>query len=306
MADRFDAPEAERAPPSRPSLASVFVRGPIDPNRLTNPHVLRTIVHNAVVHGLSGAASAMAFDVFLGLVPLLAFMGWIAGRIAQSGRTVAFEIRLLDLAPGPAAELAHSQLRRLETDIPGFAPIVLAGFLWLSSSGTHVALATIRQIIGLPQRSYLRTRLIALALTLGGVLLAGLASTAAVVVHRIRAIGIVSEREHLVWKALLFAATLGAATAGIAALYRFAAGRMRGSRSIVPGALLASLAFHGVSWAFSTYVRSLARYTAFYGGLAAVAMMMIWLWLSSLVILVGAEANAVLDELRGRTPKRRG
>ena len=92
---------------------------------------------------------------------------------------------------------------------------------------------------------------------------------------------------------------------GLAALYRFAAGTKGRARSLFPGAILAALVFHAVSWAFSTYVRTLAKYTAFYGGLAGVAMLLIWLWLSSLAILVGAEANAVLDELRGRTPPRR-
>lgn len=273
--------------------------------RLTNAGVLRTIAYNTIEHGLSGAASAMAYDVFLGIIPLLAFMGWIAGWLARTGRPIAYEVGLLDLAPGPAAELARSQLYRIE-DATTFAPLVLLGFLWLSSSGTHVALATVRAIVGLPPRTYARTRLLALALTLGGVVFAAFASAAAVVLHQLGSIGRLSETEHAIWKFVLLGSTMLITTLGAATLYRIASGRKWDRRSILPGAVLAALGFHGVSWAFSTYVARLAKYTAFYGGLAAVAVLMVWLWLSSLTVLVGAEANAVLDETRGKTPLRRG
>lgn len=275
------------------------------PSRLTNPWVLKTIANNTIAHGLSNAASAMAFDLFLGMIPLIAMMGWLAGYLARTGRTVAFDLSLLELAPRPAAELARSQLSRLDPDISTLAGVVLIGFLWLSSSGTHVALATVRGIIGLPPRTYARTRLLALALTFGGVIVTAFASAAAVVIHGLGVIGAFSEREHALWKAVLVASTLLAATIGNALLYRIASGRKWERRSILPGAMLASIVLHLVSWAFSAYVQTLAKYTAFYGGLAGVAVLMIWLWMSSLVVLIGAEANAVLDETRGKTPLRR-
>jgi membrane protein len=232
-------------------------------------------------------------------------MGWLAGYLARTGRKIAFDLRLLDLAPGPAADLARSHLSRLDPDVSTLAGIVIVGFLWLSSSGTHVALATVRAIVGLPPRSYVRTRLLALALTLGGVLFAALASAAAVLIHGLGAIGAFSAREHAIWKVVLFATTVLAMTFGNATLYRIASGRKWDNRSILPGAFIASVSFHVVSWAFSTYVRTLAKYTAFYGGLAGVAVLLVWLWLSSLSVLVGAEANAVVDEELGLTPPRR-
>jgi membrane protein len=274
-------------------------------SRLTDRAVLKEIVTNTIAHGLSNAASAMAFDLFLGVIPLMAMMGWLAGYLARTGRRVAFDLSLLDLAPGPAAELARSHLSRLDPDISTLAGIVLIGFIWLSSSGTHVALATVRGILGLPARTYVRTRLLALGLTFGGVIALGMASAAAVLIHGLGAVGAFSDREHALWKGILVSSTILIATIGCALLYRIASGRKWENRSILPGAFLASLTLHLVSWVFSTYVRTLAKYTAFYGGLAGVAVLMVWLWLSSLAVLVGAEANAVLDETRGKTPPRR-
>jgi membrane protein len=53
-----------------------------------------------------------------------------------------------------------------------------------------------------------------------------------------------------------------------------------------------------VSWAFGLYVSTLADYAAFYGSLAAVAVLLVWLWLTSFAILVGAELNSQLEGLR--------
>jgi len=295
----------ESGPPSRPPSQPPG-RTPSRISRLTNPGVLKTIATNTIAHNLSNAASAMAFDIFLGIIPLLAMMGWLAGYLARTGRKIAFDLRLLDLAPGPAADVARSHLSRLDPDISTVAGIVIFGFLWLSSSGTHVAIATVRAIVGLPPRSYARTRLLALAFTLGGVVVAAFASAAAVLIHGLSAVGALSARAHFTWKAILIASTILAMTIGNALLYRIASGRSWARRSIIPGSFIASVVFHIVSWAFSAYVTTLAKYTAFYGGLAGVAVLLVWLWLSSLAVLVGAEANAVVDEELGRTPPRRG
>jgi len=53
-----------------------------------------------------------------------------------------------------------------------------------------------------------------------------------------------------------------------------------------------------ISSVFGLYVKSLAEYAVFYGSLAAVAVLLVWLWLTSLAILVGAELNAQLEGLR--------
>jgi len=67
-----------------------------------------------------------------------------------------------------------------------------------------------------------------------------------------------------------------------------------------PGAFVGVLAWLLVSWAFGAYVNSLASYATYYGGLAAVAVLQVWLFLSSLALLLGAELNAQLEGVRDR------
>jgi membrane protein len=64
-------------------------------------------------------------------------------------------------------------------------------------------------------------------------------------------------------------------------------------------------AFLLVSWAFGAYVSSLGSYALFYGGLAAVAVLLFWFYLSSLALLLGAELNAQLEGVRDRSREKR-
>jgi membrane protein len=69
-------------------------------------------------------------------------------------------------------------------------------------------------------------------------------------------------------------------------------------RRLAPGVLVTILLWMIVSGIFSVYVRTFARYATLYGGLAAVAIFLFYLWLLAMALLVGGEVNAQLDGLR--------
>lgn len=93
--------------------------------------------------------------------------------------------------------------------------------------------------------------------------------------------------------------SLAGAVGGLCLFYRFAVSHAREvRRRLVPGAVVAVGLWLVVSWGFSLYLRTLASYTVYYGSLAAVAVLLVWLWLTSLAILVGAELNSQLEGLR--------
>jgi len=100
-------------------------------------------------------------------------------------------------------------------------------------------------------------------------------------------------------KAALAIASALIALSGIAAFYRMAVAHPPGLRRRVwPGALLAFTAWVVVSWGFGAYVSSLGRYALFYGSVAAVAVLLVWFYLTSWSLLIGAELNAQLEGLR--------
>jgi|HubBroStandDraft_2_1064218.scaffolds.fasta_scaffold09629_5 membrane protein len=98
-----------------------------------------------------------------------------------------------------------------------------------------------------------------------------------------------------------FAALLSlvAGTALLAAFYRFAVEHPSDvRRRIWPGAVAAVASWLAVSWGFGVYAASLANYALYYGSLTAVAILMLWLYLTSLTLVVGAEVNAQLEGVR--------
>jgi membrane protein len=69
-------------------------------------------------------------------------------------------------------------------------------------------------------------------------------------------------------------------------------------RKVWTGTFVALSLWALVSWAFGTYVRTIAHYAVFYGSLATVAVILLWLYLTSLALVVGAEVNAILEGMR--------
>jgi membrane protein len=101
--------------------------------------------------------------------------------------------------------------------------------------------------------------------------------------------------ERAVGLAALFALSLG----GLATFYRVAVEHPAGVRRRAwPGAFVAFIAWVLISWIFGVYVASLASYALFYGSVAAVAVLLVWFYLTSWSLLLGAEVNAQLEGLR--------
>jgi uncharacterized BrkB/YihY/UPF0761 family membrane protein len=106
--------------------------------------------------------------------------------------------------------------------------------------------------------------------------------------------------KHAFWeKAVVVVSVLAILLTGLAVLYRYAVQHPLGvERRAWPGAVLALGAGCVVSYAFSMYAATLASYTDYYGSLAAVAVVLVWLYLTSLSLLLGAELNAQLEGVR--------
>jgi membrane protein len=106
-------------------------------------------------------------------------------------------------------------------------------------------------------------------------------------------------------RAVALGSSLVFSIVGLAAFYRFSVSHPRRvKRRVVPGAVLAVALWIAITWGFGLYARTLVDYAVFYGSLAAVAVLLLWLWLVSLAILLGAELNAQLEGLRDLRSRR--
>lgn len=234
-------------------------------------------------HDALSAASAIAFHAFFTLVPLVAISGWVAHELT-SARAKLME-PLLALAPGPVAILADESFMRLsDTGAAVMPPLSIAGFLWLASGGVSVAMRVFERIFEAPRRPFPLRRLIALGFVLLSVAVLSLATAAIVLGVRLGSLGS--------WVAGI-AVPFAALWLLVASFFRLATRRGAGAeRSGFRGAMVTLLLWCIVSLGFSFYVRQLASYSEFYGGVAAVVVILVWLWLMALALVVGGEVNA--------------
>jgi membrane protein len=259
--------------------------------------VLLDVVDGALEGDVLRAASAMAFDLFLAVIPLLALAGWMFGRMLQGGNAVLAVSLLLDTTPSAVHGLADRQLAQLSPS--AFAPLALLGSWWLGSSAAATCMALLESRGGARPRPWWRRRAFAMAAVLAGIVVFGTGSALALWLSG----GPVALLETLVNDRVavrtgyLLALSLVhlLVMALLAMFFRIAVDRPRVRRRVFPGAFLGAALGALASAGFTFYASQFGRFALYYGGLATVAVTLVWLWLICLFVLVGAELNLVLE-----------
>jgi membrane protein len=243
-------------------------------------------------------AAGVAFFAFLAIFPAMIAAITLYGIFADP-ETVAAQVRDLSAAlPEQAQPILADQLQSVASASGGALGIGLVVSLlaavWSASSGTGNLLKAVNIAYDEDEsRGFLKVRGIALALTLGAIvfLLLTLALVAVVpVVLNVLPLGQVGTILAQVLRWVLLVALVVAA---LAVTYRIAPDRDQPRFSwVTTGSLVATVLWIIGSVAFSLYVNNFGSYNKTYGAIAGVVVLMLWLYLTSYIVLLGAEINA--------------
>jgi membrane protein len=251
---------------------------------------LKRLIHYLDLHDASRAASAMAFDAFMSIIPLFAVAGWALHRLRNDVASVLASV-LRAAPPAVQAGLGAEFFRMSDDSVIVLAPVFLGAFLWISSAGASTAIGVFETMFVTPHRPWWKRRLIGMALVVGSIPAVALATTVGILLARIAG--------SFVGRFIAAAAPALIVTGLVAAFYRLTIQRHSTvKRRVWPGAILTVALWAIVSILFSYYVGTLAQYATLYGNLASVAVLLFWLWLISLSVLVGCEVNAQLEGVR--------
>jgi membrane protein len=247
-------------------------------------------------------AAGVAFFAFLAIPPALIAGLTLYGLVADP-QTVARQMQALaESLPREAQPLIADQLHAVASSNNGALSIglvvsVLAA-LWSASSGTSYLMSAINLAYDEQEnRGFIKLRGVALALTLGAIIfiLLTLFLVAAVppLLEALQ-LGIIGTiLAQLVRWALLVALVVAA----LAIVYRLAPDR--DAPKFVwasPGAIVATVLWVLGSVGFSLYVNNFGSYNKTYGALAGVIVFLLWLYLTSYIVLLGAEINAEAEK----------
>jgi membrane protein len=250
-------------------------------------------------------AAALTYFGILSIFPALLAIVSVLGLIG-GGVTDTLLENLEEVAPGPAQEILTNAIRNLEgaRGASGIAFVIgLVSAIWAASGYVSGFMGAGNAIYDVEEgRPLTKTLPVRVGLTIVLMVLAALIAFAVTFTGGLaRALGDVlglGATAVDVWNLAKWPVLLVLVSLLLAVLYWGAPNVKLPFRLISPGSLLAVLGWVIASLLFAFYVANFGSYNKTYGALAGPIIFLLWLWISNIVVLLGAELNAELDRSR--------
>ncbi|MBD2359638.1 YihY/virulence factor BrkB family protein [Anabaena minutissima FACHB-250] len=292
---------------SQPRFVSFF--------RHLNWRTFKKTVARTIKRRLLGLASEIAFNAMLSLFPAILAVLTAIGLLEESLQNTFKQLaeQVSQVAPEEATtlikdfasqEIAHSKNSGLFS-----LSFVIA--LWTASGAVSTAMTAFDQIHQIPTektRPFWKAKIISLGLTVGTILLLVLASFLVFLSDLLLGF-VVSGNSSLIfllsiWKLLRWPLALGIVATAFSFIYRYGTSVWKSGTPIIPGAMVAAVIWAILSALFRQYVANFGNYNKVYGAVGTVIVLMLWLWMSAAVLLIGDQLNVTVGEdIRSKLPK---
>jgi membrane protein len=246
-------------------------------------------------------AAGVTYFSLLALFPAIGALVSLYGLFADVG-TINHNLDMVaGILPGGALQVIGDEMTRVATQSDGKLGFAFASGLLLSLWSANAGIKALFDALNLvyaekEKRNWFKLNLVSLTFTAGAIVMALAAMGAVVVVPVVFDFFGFHDSSELLVKLLRWPALFVLVALAVSFVYRYGPSRERAKwRWITPGSGLAAAVWLGISILFSWYAASFGSYNKTYGSLGAVMGFMVWIWLSSLVILLGAELDAEME-----------
>ncbi len=247
-------------------------------------------------------AAALAFYAMLSIFPLLIFLLSVVAYFPMDGLESAIMDFLHDAMPGGAADLLEGTVQRtVAKQQPNLLSLGIIGTLWAATAGMYAAMLQLNRTYRVEEgRPFLKARGTSLLLTLCFGLLVLVAFLMIVLggwleSWMINAVGF-TETVAATFSALRWIVILGFLLLGFALVYYLGPNVDQKFKWVSPGAVVGTALLVAASIGFRIYVTNFGNYEATYGALGTVIVLMLWLYVSGLVLLLGSEINVAVEK----------
>jgi membrane protein len=269
-------------------------------------HALKRTFKEFSDDNLTDWAAALTYYGVLAIFPALIVLVSILGLVGSSATQPLID-NLGTVAPGPAKEIFTSAIENLQGD-RGAAGVLfvvgLLGALWSASGYVAAFMRASNAIYDMEEgRPVWKTLPVRVGLTLILLLLLAVTTIAVVLTgglaEKVGDLVGLGSTAVTVWNIAKWPVLLVIVSFMFALLYWAAPNvKQPGFRWVSPGGVVAVLGWLIASAAFAFYVANFGSYNKTYGALGGVVVFLVWLWISNIVILLGAEFNAELERER--------
>ena len=279
--------------------------------------VLKRTLKRALADGITDLAAALAYYSFLAIPSILLVALGIFTLVASPHAITTLMDKIGQVAPSEAISLLGDSLRRMQKNGSGSLAMTIVGFvlaLWTTTGAMTAFMRALNRAYDRAEtRNFVRQRLVAVEMVFVMALAFLLVFGPLVLGPQLskwigNAVGAQGVITWIWWIAQWPILIAGLLAAFATVLYLGPNVDHPRWHFITPGAVFAVVVWLIVSGAFAVYTAMFGAYNKAWGSLAAVIVMLTWLWLSSLALLLGAEMNAETErsrELREGQPAER-
>jgi len=246
-------------------------------------------------------AAGVAFYGLLALVPLLGAIVLSYGLVAEPRTVIGHVQGLTGVMPADAAKLIGEMLLNVVQQSSGKKGLGIFVALAIALFGARNAAGSIITALNIAyeeqeRRGFITVNLLSIGMTLGAVVVALLAVTAVAALGFLQELIPSAPALVVLGKVGAYAVLVLGASAIVATLYRFGPSREQPQwKWITPGSIFTAAAWLILTLGFGFYVSNFGSYDKTYGSLGAVIVLLTWMYLSSYVLLLGADLNAELE-----------
>ncbi|SIS87540.1 YihY/virulence factor BrkB family protein [Salimicrobium salexigens] len=247
-------------------------------------------------------ASSQAYYYLLAIFPMLILMLSLLPYFSiDSERIMGF---ISSNVPGGTAEMLRENIVSV-VDKPsgGLLTIGILGTLWSASNGVNAFIKAANIAYNVEEtRSFIKVRLISIGLTLGMILAIVVAIMLPVfgdvIITFVTDLLRLPDSTVILFQILRWAISIIVMAGVLMALYHIAPNEKIPFKSIIPGALTTAVLWQVISLLFSFYISNFGNYSATYGSLGGIIILMLWFFLTGIILMVGAEINVITSRHR--------
>nr|WP_194241281.1 YihY/virulence factor BrkB family protein [Bacillus fonticola] len=251
-----------------------------------------------------GLAAQLSYFFLLSLFPLLIFLVTLLTFLPISANDLLNVIR--DFAPGDSLALIEENLRDiLSKNNGGLLSFGVLATLWSGSNGISAIVKNLNRAYGVEEnRPFWKVRGTSVILTIAMIFVVVIALLLPVFGKQIGLFAAmqfgISDEFLIIWNAVRWVVSALIIFLVFVGLYFLAPNFRLHIRDTLGGAFLATVGFVLVSFLFSYYVGNFGNYSTTYGSIGGIIVLMIWFYLSGIILLIGGEWNALRRELKHR------
>ncbi len=267
---------------------------------LFSKNIFKQLLHRIKEDDLPGLSAQLAYYFLLSLFPLLIFLLTLMPYLPIPQRDILGAIQ--DFAPPEAFALIEKNLNSImENRSGGLLSLGIIGTIWSASNGINALVRAFNKAYNVDEtRSFIVARGMSILFTFGMVFVFIIALVLPVFGEEIGKflfsfLGL-DGAFIVIWNLIRWALTPLILFGIFTILYWVAPNLKMKCKSAIPGAIFATIGWIITSLGFSFYVSNFGNYTSTYGSIGGIIILMIWLYLSAFIILLGGEINAFYAE----------